>query len=172
MNLPRMPRTAKGWYALVAREDWDVLLVSAQGGRAGGKRREYVPPPEIRTLIDRYQNPDSGRTDLSKSLRNTENKISICYVNVTLLARCLDAVDKILSRKSLKISSTTRRLDFAINAYSNLTSNTAIDPLDMMEFHKLQEDEFEAAATLALWDRHGNEAFEDDNEGDFIISSF
>lgn len=52
MNLPNMPTSPKGWYDLVARDKWEVVLVSGKGrGCKGGVRREFVPPPAIAALI-------------------------------------------------------------------------------------------------------------------------
>lgn len=51
MHLPGMPRSPKGWYDLVGREQWPYREAPSKGGKAG-VRREYRPPPEVQALID------------------------------------------------------------------------------------------------------------------------
>lgn len=56
MKLPGMSTSAKWWYDKVKKEHWEVVLVPGKGGRYEGKRREYVPPPEILNLIKEQKN--------------------------------------------------------------------------------------------------------------------
>ena len=50
MDLPGCPRTSKGWYDLVKRENWAFDEVESSGGR-GGIKRVYTPPQKILSLI-------------------------------------------------------------------------------------------------------------------------
>ena len=53
LNLPGMPTTKKGWYALLMRENWEVVT-TVEGGRGNksGIKRTFVPPDNIQAIID------------------------------------------------------------------------------------------------------------------------
>jgi hypothetical protein len=51
MRLAGMPKSAKGWYGLVAREAWPFREIAGKGGK-GGVCRVYLPPPAVQALID------------------------------------------------------------------------------------------------------------------------
>lgn len=60
LRLPGKPTTAKGWYQLVEREGWrEIKAISSGRGRKGGARREFVPPDDVRALIEQSR-PDSA----------------------------------------------------------------------------------------------------------------
>lgn len=50
MKLPGCPVSKKGWYDLVARDQWEFEEVSSLGGR-GGVKRIYTPPDAVLKLI-------------------------------------------------------------------------------------------------------------------------
>lgn len=54
LQLLGYPLTRQGWNELVKRDKWEFREVKGHGG-PGGIRREYVPPPEIVTLIEARQ---------------------------------------------------------------------------------------------------------------------
>lgn len=50
LKLPGYPSTSQGWDKRVKMQGWE--FIETQGRGRGGKRREYVPPPEIMALIE------------------------------------------------------------------------------------------------------------------------
>lgn len=50
MGLPGKPTSRKAWYALVVRDGWTWIEVPCKGGPKG-RRREYLPPPDVAELI-------------------------------------------------------------------------------------------------------------------------
>lgn len=50
-GLPGLPRSRKGWYDLVEREQWPYREVASKGG-ARGVRREYLPSRAVQAMID------------------------------------------------------------------------------------------------------------------------
>ncbi|WP_107919392.1 hypothetical protein [Neisseria elongata] len=50
MGLEILPSSERGIQKKVNRENWQFREVAGRGGR-GGKKREYLPPPEIRDAI-------------------------------------------------------------------------------------------------------------------------
>lgn len=105
MKLPRMPVSPKAWYDLVAREKWTGVLVPAQGGRDGGKRREYVPPPDVMALIEARQHcdmpPDRQETRVEAKARPEANSAAlatfagIATSSVDWLPPCMKDKDKV-----------------------------------------------------------------------------
>ena len=53
MGLPGYPGTPQGWDKLVKLKGWE--FTEGHGRGRGGVRREYMPPPEILTLIEARQ---------------------------------------------------------------------------------------------------------------------
>lgn len=172
LNIPGYPRSSRRIHDRAQAEGWKVRKIPSAGRT--GERSEYAPPPEVMELIEARQ---SGKLDeieeassgLSRTLRRTEKKNGLRYINVTLLARCLEAVDEMAGVKKLKPLSTERRLAIALDAYRELTQRTLPDPLDLVAFSRLGKEEFAAAATFALWASDD----EDDKPGGaaWIISS-
>jgi|GEM_PF-3622813 hypothetical protein len=50
MGLEGQPESIQGWYYKAKKGSWQFREVPCKGGR-GGKKREYLPPPEIRDAI-------------------------------------------------------------------------------------------------------------------------
>ena len=50
MGLEGQPESTQGWYYKAKKGSWPFREVPCKGGR-GGKKREYLPPPEIRDAI-------------------------------------------------------------------------------------------------------------------------
>ena len=53
-GLPELPKTKVGLGDKIKRENWQFREVAGRGGR-GGKKREYMPPPEVQEAIMRQQ---------------------------------------------------------------------------------------------------------------------
>ena len=53
-GLPELPKTKVGLGDKIKRESWQFREVPCQGGK-GGKKREYIPPPEVQAAIMRQQ---------------------------------------------------------------------------------------------------------------------
>ena len=53
-GLPELPKTKVGLGDKIKRESWQFREVPCQGGK-GGKKREYMPPPEVQAAIMRQQ---------------------------------------------------------------------------------------------------------------------
>jgi len=53
-GLPELPKTKVGLGDKIKRENWQFREVAGRGGR-GGKKREYMPPPEVQAAIMRQQ---------------------------------------------------------------------------------------------------------------------
>ncbi|MDX8386393.1 MAG: S24 family peptidase [Gallionella sp.] len=54
LNIPGLPRTARGMGGFVKRERWESRTVPGQGGK-GGVRLEFIPPVNIMDLIKAKQ---------------------------------------------------------------------------------------------------------------------
>ncbi len=54
LNIPGLPRTARGMGGYVKRERWESRTVPGQGGK-GGVRLEFIPPGNIMDLIKAKQ---------------------------------------------------------------------------------------------------------------------
>ena len=54
MGLGILPSSERGVQKKVNRENWQFREVAGRGGR-GGKKREYMPPPEVQAAIVRQQ---------------------------------------------------------------------------------------------------------------------
>lgn len=54
MGLEILPSSERGIQKKVNRENWQFREVAGRGGR-GGKKREYMPPPEVQAAIMRQQ---------------------------------------------------------------------------------------------------------------------
>lgn len=53
-GLPELPKTKVGLGDKIKRENWQFREIAGRGGR-GGKKREYMPPPEVQAAIVRQQ---------------------------------------------------------------------------------------------------------------------
>mgnify|MGYP000857703289 CR=1 FL=1 len=53
-GLPELPKTKVGLGDKIKRENWQFREVAGRGGK-GGKKREYMPPPEVQAAIVRQQ---------------------------------------------------------------------------------------------------------------------
>lgn len=53
-GLPELPKTKVGLGDKIKRENWQFREVAGRGGK-GGKKREYMPPPEVQAAIMRQQ---------------------------------------------------------------------------------------------------------------------
>ena len=70
MKLPGLPRSPKGWYQYVERENWGSIEVVASGrGRKDGVRLEFYPTPEVEELIAKVE---SSGNRMSASYEPTE----------------------------------------------------------------------------------------------------
>ena len=54
LGLEGQPESIQGWYYKAKKGAWQFREVPCQGGK-GGKKREYMPPPEVQAAIMRQQ---------------------------------------------------------------------------------------------------------------------
>ena len=54
LRLEGQPESIQGWYYKAKKGAWQFREVPCQGGK-GGKKREYMPPPEVQAAIMRQQ---------------------------------------------------------------------------------------------------------------------
>lgn len=65
MRLPGKPTTRQGWDSLVQDAQWEFKEVRGRG--RGGKRREFIPPPEMAELIRRHLEAGATPEDRARS---------------------------------------------------------------------------------------------------------
>lgn len=169
LALPGCPKTSQGWDKRVKNEGWGFAVIRGRG--RSGERREYIPPPDIATLIDKHQRGElpADAAVPAASQSQTQSQVNLAAgaygvaepgpsdvnseINAHLLWLCHDACLQVhgedFTRESVQV-----QIDYAVDLYNLLLrlsaakrANARSNPKD---FNRLDAEDMGSQLRLFL----------------------